>query len=177
MQYTRGVADTPEFAFNWEGQDQDPVNTLIPLEWDQRHTFNVATGYNTPKLGLTFLLFYDSGSPYSWVPITESPLARLNLLPNNQERPSQFRIDLNGFYNLFSFANVDVRLTLLAYNIFDTLNEITVNQTTGRAYTGIVRPVDRNSHRSNFSEYEDVVENPAMFGAPRSVRLGLEFQF
>ena len=177
LQYTRGVADTPEFAFNRAGQDQDPVNTLIPLNWDQRHTFNLTAGYNTPKFGATFLFFYDSGRPYSWQPITESPLARLNLFPNNEVRPTQFRVDLNGYYNLFKISNFDVRLTLLAYNIFDALNEVSVNNQTGRAYTGIIRPVDRNSHKSNFSEVEDVYQNPAMFSAPRSIRLGLGVLF
>jgi len=177
LQYTHGVADTPELAFNRAGQDQDPINKLVPLEWDQRHTFNITTGYNTQNFGLTFLFFYDSGRPYSWLPIEESPLRVINLLPNNQVRPTQFRVDLTAFYNLFSFSGVDVRLTLLAYNIFDARNEVTVNNTTGRAYTGIIRPIDRNSHKSNFSEYEDVLENPAMFSAPRSVRLGLGFLF
>ena len=177
LQYTRGVADTPEFAFNRAGQDQDPVNKLVPLEWDQRHTFNLTTAYNTRNFGLTFLFLYHSGRPYSWLPIEESPLRVINLLPNNQERPSQFRVDLNAFYNLFTFSNIDVRLTLLAYNIFDTLNENTVNETTGRAYTGIVRPIDEISHKSNFSEYTDVLQNPGMFDAPRSIRLGLGFQF
>jgi len=41
LQYTRGVADSPEFAFNRAGQDRDPVNKLIPLGWDQRHTLNL----------------------------------------------------------------------------------------------------------------------------------------
>ena len=153
------------------------MNKLIPLEWDQRHTFNLTTAYNTRDIGLTFLFLYHSGRPYSWVPITESLLALINLLHNNQDRPSQFRVDLTAFYNLFTISNVDVRLTLLAYNIFDTLNENSVNATTGRAYTGIIRPSDLATYRSDFSEYEDVLQNPGMFGAPRSIRLGLGFQF
>jgi outer membrane receptor protein involved in Fe transport len=177
LQYTRGVADTPDLAYNRAGQDQDPVNKLIPLEWDQRHTFNLTTAYNTRNFGLTFLFLYHSGRPYSWQPITESPLAFINLLPNNQERPSQFRVDLTAFYNLFTFSNIDVRLTLLAYNIFDNLNENSVNSTTGRAYTGIVRPVNLAIYKSDFSEYSEQFQNPGMYAAPRSIRLGLGFQF
>lgn len=177
LQYTRGVADTPELAFNRAGQDQDPVNKLIPLEWDQRHTLNIIAGYNTPEYGISLLAVYSSGKPYSWTPITESRLKVISLLPNNQVRPSQFKVDLNAFYNLFTFANIDVRLTLLAYNIFANLNENMVNTTTGRAYTGTVRPIDLSGHRSNFSDYYDVLQNPAMYAAPRSIRIGLEFQF
>ncbi len=177
LQYTRGVADTPELAFNRAGQDQDPVNKLIPLEWDQRHTLNIMAEYNTTKYGLSLLTVYSSGQPYSWTPITESRLKVISLLPNNQVRPSQFNVDLNAFYNLLTLRNIDVRLTLLAYNIFANLNEDKVNTTTGRAYTGIVRPADIITHRSNFSDYYDVLQNPDMYAAPRTVKLGLEFQF
>lgn len=177
LQYTRGVADSPEFAFNRAGQDQDPVNKLIPLEWDQRHTLNMLAAYNTRRFGASILGTYNSGRPYSWVPITESPLALINLLPNNQVRPSTFSVDLQAYYNLFTVNNVDVRLTLLAYNIFDRLNENWVNSTTGRAYTGIVRPIDEETYRSDFTEYNDINQNPAMFAAPRSIKLGLGFKF
>lgn len=177
LQYTRGVADSPDFAFNRAGQDKDPVNKLIPLEWDQRHTLNVMVGYNTERYGASLLGTYNSGMAYSWSPITESPLALINLLPNNQYRPSKFTVDLQAFYNLLTVGNVDVKLTLLAYNIFDRLNENWVNSTTGRAYTAIIRPVDLLTYRSDFSEYEDVVQNPAMFAAPRSIKIGLGFEF
>jgi outer membrane receptor protein involved in Fe transport len=177
LQYTRGVADTPEAAFNRAGQDQDPVNVLIPLEWDQRHTLNVLAGYTTPQFGFSLLAVYSSGRPYSWEPITESPLRLINLLPNNENRPSRFTVDLQGHYNLFSFSNVDVKLTILVYNLLDRLNENSVNSTTGRAYTGIIRPIDEQTYKSDFSEYSDTLENPAMYSAPRSIKLGLGFNF
>ena len=154
----------------------DPINKLIPLEWDQRHTLNFSVGYATKKWASTLLFFFNSGRPYTWSPISESPLALLNLLPNNQYRPAQFSVDLNAHYNLFKFNNVNVRLTLLAYNILDRLNEVWVNSTTGRAYTGIVRPVDLLTYRSNFSTYYDVLHNPSMFSMPRQIKVGLEFQ-
>lgn len=177
LQYSRGVADSPDFAFNRAGEDRDPVNKLIPLEWDQRHTLNIAVGYNSKDFGATSLLYFNSGMPYSWQPISESPLALINLLPNNQYRPSKFSVDLQAYYNLFEMGNVKVRLTLLAYNIFDRLNENAVNGTTGRAYTGIIRPVDILTYRSNFSQFSDVLQNPSMFAAPRSIKLGLGFNF
>ncbi|MBD3288884.1 TonB-dependent receptor [candidate division KSB1 bacterium] len=177
LQYTRGVADNPEFAFNRAGNDMDPVNKLIPLEWDQRHTLNITVGYNTNRYGGSLLCTFSSGMPYSWSPITESPLALINLLPNNERRPSKFNIDLRAHYNLMTIGGVRVKATLLTYNLLDRLNEEWVNQTTGRAYTAVIRPIDINTYRSNFSEYEDIVQNPAMFSSPRSVKVGLEFQF
>ncbi|MCD6441214.1 MAG: TonB-dependent receptor [Candidatus Marinimicrobia bacterium] len=177
LQYTRGIADSPDFAFNRAGEDKDPVNKLIPLGWDQRHTLNIMAGYNTKRFGASILCTFDSGMPYSWQPITESPLALINLLPNNQYRPAKFSVDLQANYNLLTIGGVDVKLTLLAYNILDHLNENSVNSTTGRAYTGIVRPIDITTYRSDFSEFEDLLQNPAMYGAPRSVKIGLGFNF
>ena len=86
-------------------------------------------------------------------------------------------MDLQAYYNLFKIGNVEARLTLLAYNILDRLNENSVNSTTGRAYTGIIRPIDILTYRSDFSEYVDVLQNPAMFSAPRSIKVGLGFKF
>ena len=177
LQYTRGVADNPEFAFNRAGSDMDPVNKLIPLAWDQRHTLNIMASYNTPKYGASLLFNYDSGSPYSWQPITESELAFVNLTPNNQYRPAKFNFDLQAHYNLITIADVDVKLTLLVYNLFDRLNENSVNSTTGRAYSGIVRPIDDTTYRSNFTEFKDLYQNPSMYAAPRSIKLGLGFNF
>jgi len=177
LQYTRGVADSPYLAFNRQGQDMDPIIKLIPMEWDQRHTLNFSINYSSKKFSSTLLFFYNSGRPYTWKPIGESPLALINLLPNNQYRPSQFRVDLSAYYNLLRVNNVNVRLTLLGYNILDRLNEVFVNSTTGRAYTGIVRPVDLLTYRSSFSTYYDVLQNPSMFDLPRSLKVGIEFQF
>ncbi|MCD6206281.1 MAG: TonB-dependent receptor [Candidatus Marinimicrobia bacterium] len=177
LQYTRGVADSPEYAFNRAGQDQDPVNKLIPLGWDQRHTFNLIAGYNTKKYGASLLCTYSSGMPYSWRPITESPLALINLLPNNERRPSKFNVDLQAHYNVMTVGKVKVKFTALVYNLLDRLNEQWVNSTTGRAYTAIIRPIDIETYRSNFSEYKDIIQNPSAYSAPRSVKLGLSFQF
>jgi len=177
LQYTRGVADNPEFAFSRAGSDMDPVNKLIPLGWDQRHTLNLIAGYNTENYGASVLCKFNSGMPYSWSPITESPLRLINLLPNNERRPSKFNIDLQAHYNLMTLGGAKVKFTMLIYNLFDRLNENWVNSTTGRAYTAIIRPIDEAAYRSNFSEYKDTVQNPAMYSSPRSVKIGLVFQF
>ena len=98
-------------------------------------------------------------------------------MPNNQYRPAKFSVDLRGHYNLMTVGGVDVKLTLLVYNLLDRLNEDWVNSTTGRAYTAIIRPVDINNYHSDFSELSDAVENPSMYATPRSIKLGLGFTF
>jgi outer membrane receptor protein involved in Fe transport len=177
LSYTKGVADNPNTTFDRAGNEQDPVNKLIPMSWDQRHTFNLSFGYNTRKYGVTALLYYNSGQPYTWSPIPQSPLRAINLFPNNQYRPTRTSVDLNAYYNFATFKGVQMKLTLLVYNLFDTLNENSVSGETGRAYTAIVQETDLSGYRSTFSTFEDTYQNPSMYAAPRQVKLGLGVAF
>ncbi len=177
LQYTRGNADNPTTSFTREGNQMDPINKLIPMNWDQRHTLNVTVGYNKARYGGTITGYYNSGAPYTWSPIAENRLADVNLYPNNAYRPSRFSADFNGYYNIPFVSRVHMRLTLSVYNIFDSLGEVSVNGQTGRAYTAIVRPEDIAGHRSDFNSYYDRVRNPSMYSAPRLVKVGLGVEF
>ncbi len=177
LQYTRGNADNPTQTFNRAGESRDPINRLIPLNWDQRHTLNVTVGYNTKDYGLTMTGYYNSGAPFTWSPIGESMLSRVNLYPNNSSRPSRYTVDLNGFYDFQVMKNIKVRISLNVYNLLDQLNEEWVNGQTGRAYTAIIRDTDLRNHRSDFNEYEDRIQNPSMYATPRLVKLGLGVVF
>jgi outer membrane receptor protein involved in Fe transport len=177
LQYTRGNADDPTFTFSRAGDSKDPVNLLIPMSWDQRHTLNLSAGYNTEKYGATLTAYYNSGTPYTYEPMSESTLSRINLSPNNSSVPGQFTVDLSAFYTIWSAQNYKLKLNLLAYNILDALNAASVYSRTGQPYTDIVREADINGHRSNFNDYYDIIKNPSMYSAPRSVKLGLTFSF
>ena len=177
LQYTRGNADNPTQTFTRAGDSMDPINRLIPMSWDQRHTLNLTAGYNTIKYGCTLTGYYNSGTPYTWNPVSESILARINLYPNNASKPSGYSFDLNVYYNIYLLRNVKMRMSLTVYNLFDKLNEVLVNAQTGRAYTAIIKPTDIAGHRSNFNEYEDRVKNPSMYSAPRLVKVGLGIVF
>jgi outer membrane receptor protein involved in Fe transport len=177
LQYTRGNADNPRFTFDRAGNNQDPIPVLIPMSWDQRHTLNATAGYNTRKLGATMIGYYNSGRPYTWTPLLENRLSDVNLYTNNSRQPGGFNVDMTGYYNLRMIGGVDLRLTLSIYNLIDRLNEAFVNAETGRAYTEIITASDLASHRSDFNEYIDRVHNPAMYSAPRYVKLGMGISF
>ena len=177
LQYTRGNADNPTQTFDRAGNSRDPINRLIPMSWDQRHTLNVTMGYNTPQYGVTLTGYYNSGTPFTWSPIAESMLSRVNLYPNNNWMPAQYWADLNSYLNLRLTNRLKLQLRLSIYNLFDRLNEVAVNPQTGRAYTAIIREVDLLGHRSDFNEYIDRVHNPSMFSAPRMVKFGLGIVF
>lgn len=177
LQYTRGNADNPVFTFTRAGSSQDPIPTLIPMSWDQRHTLNVTVGYNKEKYGVTATGYMGSGTAYTWAPIDQNPLHRVNLYPNNSYKPLHYRVDLRTFYDLPATMGVNIRLSLYVYNLLDRLNEYGVNGNTGRANQAIIRDSDRLQHWSDFSTYEERIYSPANWSAPRSVKFGLGINF
>jgi hypothetical protein len=147
------------------------------MEWDQWHVFNAYLGYNTRNYGVTAMLYYFSGTTYTWSPIAQSPLARINLFPNNQHKPSRYSVDMTAFYNVASLGKMKIRLNLIVYNLFDRLNEVGVDGNTGRAYQAIITESQRASFRSVYHKIEDQIHNPAMFATPRVVKIGVGLTF
>lgn len=177
LQYTRGNADNPRFTFNRAGNSQDPIPTLIPMSWDQRHTVNLSIGYNQNNWGATLLGWLGSGSAYTWSPIDQNPLNRVYLLPNNSSKPFTQSFDFKMYYDMSVLGGRKVRATLYVYNLIDHLNENGVNSNTGRTNQAIIRPQDRLGHWSDFSTYEERIYSPSNWSSPRLVKLGLGFFF
>jgi outer membrane receptor protein involved in Fe transport len=177
LQYTRGSANDPDFAFNRAGGKIDPTDVLIPMPWDQRHTLNANISYTTEKFGASITGYYDSGEPYTWAPLSESPLSLVKLYPNNSERPASISVDLSAFINLWSIKGVNCKLTMLVKNLLDRLNETNVDGTTGRANQVILQTGDLAQQHSDFNTYADRINNPWNFSDPRSIKLGLEVDF
>jgi len=177
LQYTRGNADNPTFTFNRAGSSQDPIPTLIPMSWDQRHTLNLTVGYNAENWGATITGWMGSGSAYTWSPIDQNPLNRVNLYPNNSSKPFHNSFDLKANYDIATIHGAKLRLTARVYNLFDHLNENHVNSNTGRTNQAIIRPQDRLGYWSDFSTYEESIYSPSNWSAPRLVKLGLGIFF
>ncbi len=121
LQYTRGNADYPTQTFDRAGNSMDPVNRMIPMTWDQRHTLNITVGYNTRNYGVTLTGYYNSGSPFTWSPIPENTLSRINLYPNNSWRPSRYNVDLNSHYDWNLYKGLKLRFSLKVYNLFESI--------------------------------------------------------
>ncbi len=177
LQYTRGNADNPRSTYNRLAQNQDPVPKLIALSWDQRHTMNLSIGYSKGLYAFTATGYYNSGFPYTLEPILESRLAKQSLLPNNVTKPSNYRVDLQGHYDIPLAGNTKLRLYAYVKNLFDRLNEDQVYGSTGRAYTSILGNVAEEAFRSNYNTVLDQFRNPGMYSPPREVRFGVGFLF
>ena len=177
LQYTLGNADNPTQTFNRAGDSMDPVNRLIPMSWDQRHTLNGTVMFSMKNYGGTVTAYYNSGTPYTFSPQSESILSRINLYPNNAYKPATATVDATLYYNFKLMGRLHCKIDLTIYNLLDRLNENWVDSETGRAYTAVIRETDRTGHRSDFNEYEDRIHNPSMYSAPRAVKLALGINF
>ena len=177
LQYTRGNADSPTQTFSRAGDSMDPVNRFIPMSWDQRHTLNGTVMFSAENFGGTVTAYYNSGSPYTFMPQSESVLSRINLYPNNDYKPASSTVDVTLYYNFKLAGRYQGKIDLTIYNLLDRLNENWVNEQTGRAYTAVIKETDLASHRSDFNDYEDRIHNPAMYSAPRMVKLAIGINY
>lgn len=177
LQYTRGNADSPTQTFSRAGDSMDPVSRFIPMSWDQRHTLNGTVMFSSKNYGGSVTAYYNSGSPYTFTPQSESVLSRINLYPNNDYKPATYTVDLTLYYNFNLYGRYKGKIDLTVYNLLDRLNENWVNDQTGRAYTAVIQDTDYAGHRSDFNDYEDRIENPSMFSQPRMVKMAIGLEF
>jgi len=102
-----------------------------------------------------------------------SPLADINLPPNNDYRPTRFSVDLNSYYKWQLDDDITLQLNVSVFNLLDKLNESGVHSSTGRANTIIPIDIERESHPNDFNDYFDQFRDPGQYEAPRYVKVGL----
>ena len=172
-QVAAGNASDPMVQY-YNNQADPPIEEnkkVVPLDWDQTHTFNASVTIGNPMDWTVGLIFnYGSGSPY-----TEDPRYSQGLRFENQGRkPTTLNVDLraNKQFNIFGF---DANVYLLVYNLFDIKNEYGVNSTTGRA------GIDLNSKLAapivGKNTLEQYLLNPADYSAPRRINIGVNVNF
>jgi hypothetical protein len=172
-QVAEGNASDPQAVYN-NNQTSPPIEenkTVVPLDWDQRHTFNVQLNVGNPGDWLVGLIYrYGSGWPYT----EDIKISRGVRFENGGIKPSWHSVDLK-LEKIFRVGNVNVSAFLWIYNMLDILNEEDVYSTTGRAN------VDLNTQIAGdiigLNSIDQYVNNPDFYSTPREIRLGLIFGF
>jgi outer membrane receptor protein involved in Fe transport len=171
-QIAKGNASDPQDALNRERNNEEPEKTLIPLDWDQRHTLNLSV--NTGKPGnwnLGLIGRYGSGTPYTadrfFNPVDIT-------FRNDRRKPPYLSFDLR-FEKFFNMGKVKLSTFFFIYNIFDRLNEVNVYGSSGRA------AVDYNTKFAGdvigLHTIDAYVNNPTFYSEPRQIRLGLRITY
>jgi outer membrane receptor protein involved in Fe transport len=181
LQYAEGNASTPNSNFVKAAQDIDPIKKLVPLDWDQRHTFNFAAGYNAPLYGLSVIGSIGSGTRYTFSPPDKSRLAIANIPENDMTKPPTFSFDFKGYYDLdfMKFKDIIPRLGIYIYNLFDIRNELSVYNDSGRAGSTISLKEKevREAYVSTFTTIEDQYARPNYYSSPRMWKIELSLKY
>jgi hypothetical protein len=211
LQFADGTGSGPNTGLNLVNTGQPNLRNIAPLDFDQRHRFQVnvdyrygsGKDYNGPMIagkpflqgmGLNIVSILGSGTPYSRSLAVVNEGAgqtnyRLDGSLNGARLPWQFTTDIQldrdialkfgGEEDKAKTANLN--LYLLVTNIFNTENIIGVYRYTGAPTNdGYIAQltdrtqVDPDAYRDLYTER---VNNPFNFGAPRTIRLGVRFDF
>jgi outer membrane receptor protein involved in Fe transport len=164
MDYTLSIAqgnssDPRETAIR-AAAGQDPRPRQVPLNWDQRHTFNLTVQLSEQgDYALSAVMKVASGQPYT---PTIRPGFGGSVEPNSGRKPSSMILDVRA-EKFFQLGGLNLSLFARVFNALDTkfFNGFVFSDTGSPEYSatpGIVRAQ---------------LENPTRFYPPRRVEIGL----
>ncbi|HIG75636.1 MAG TPA: TonB-dependent receptor [Bacteroidetes bacterium] len=159
-----------QFADPDDPENQGPPLRIIPLGWDQRHTFNASVYVGGDGWGTSLLGRFGSGYPYTPTRPDPDPIGVLPAVATNaSRRSSTAALDLYAFKQ-FDFGGVKPRLFLQVYNLLDSRIENGVYGDTGVADITFDGPnLDVND--------PGYYVRPDFYAEPRRVQLGLSASF
>ena len=179
-QVAEGTYSNPTDAFNAMLNNREPRLSLIPLNWDQRHTLNaqLLTRYN--NWTATFIAKYNTGTPYSpSFAISEAvgSTTYSGLTENSARKPQIHSYDLY-LTKLFHLKNFRLTYFMYIYNIFDQRGQTGVYSDTGTAsYTTNPRLENVAPVPERVGTVEDLYTRPDFYIAPRQIQMGLSIGF
>ncbi len=173
LQIAEGNSSDPMAVFN-DNQTNPPVEsekTVVPLDWDQRHTVNITANVGEPGDWMIGMIArYGSGTPFT----EDIKLSNSVRFENGGRKPSTVYFDIKADKN-FTLFGIDWHAILLVYNLFDIQNEVGVYSTTGRATTDL--NTKYAGEINGLNTIEEYINNPGMYSAPRQIKLGLSLVF
>jgi len=180
FQIAEGTYSNPEDAFNQLLAQEEPRKAIIPLNWDQNHTFNASLGYRLHDWVISFIGRFWTGQPYTpSFPRGASvgSTTYSGLRENSARLPNVRGLDIY-INRSFKLGNVQLNLFANLNNILDIRDETSVYSDTGTAqYTTLINTsiVDYDARR--IGTVEDYVNQPGWYTAPRQIQLGASLEF
>jgi outer membrane receptor protein involved in Fe transport len=173
FQIARGSASDPNDAMNARSGGAQPEIQLNPLQWDQHHTLNVTLAYAASSWGVSTIVQYGSGLPYTPRRTTDVTA----LLTYSQTKPSYFNADVRAYYE-FTVAPLRFVAFARVFNIFDIRNETNVYDDTGRAGITIDETAARGVHPSELvNTLSQWFHTPTQYSEPRRIEFGMNVEF
>ena len=176
-QVAMGNASDPSAVFvNFQSSPPaEGEKQVLPLDWDQRHTFNTSLIYGDPS-NWSFAVIgrFATGQPYT----PSNPGSELTTqFENSARKPVTYNIDLN-IYKMVKMNNYKIKLFCMIFNLTDRLNELRVYSSTGDA-NHPYRTIPNTEvllNNPNFS-LDEVDLRPDFYSSPRRIIFGLNIDF
>ncbi len=172
---------------------------LSPLEWHVPHHFKGYAVYQTSSKRPFVFSNWSIGVFYQYRTGTQQPKHDANAFPaaqfgirirstadsnDNWKLPSTHNLDLK-IEKLFPLGKVNLAAYLWANNLLNTQNVLRVYSHTGKAdEDGFVQSPEGLQLLSNvystqafLNQYKFKLQNPAFYGAPRIIRIGLRLEY
>lgn len=184
VDYTFQVAEGNDVSadafFIDQSSGRESEKMVVFLGWDQPHTLNGTLSIGKyQSWNVSLIGRVGSGLPYTSTVTNSQIIPR----PNSSRKPTQSTVDMLAEKD-FSVGDLTFSLFLKIFNLFDTLNEVSVFTDTGRAtYTlqskyGDGPGIDaRLATTPGLHGTSDYYNNPLNYSAPREVRVGVTVGF
>ena len=175
LQFASGSASDPSERFNRFVNNADDIIQINRLNWDKRNVLNNSITW-TSKFGLTLSAIntLQSGSPYTTIRDNI-----FSLTPNNEDTPTWFNSDLRAYFKPPSLKH-NAELFIQIDNVFDSAPHYGVYTDTGRAdeATELFRLSNSEGSRpGGLNSYQEWFYDQQRRGAPRSIKIGLSYNF
>ncbi len=168
-----GTASNPQQARTTREAGALPDVEMVPLDWDQRNTLNVSINYSRTSWGMSTILQYGSGAPYT--PLTSQNTGTA-MLTNSLTKPSTFKCDFRAFYEL-NLHPVNLMFFVRVFNLFDTRNQTSVYASTGNADYDYLNEKTARSTQLYVNTVDQWFTNATMYSEPRRVEFGMNLEF
>ncbi|MBO6794688.1 MAG: TonB-dependent receptor [Balneolaceae bacterium] len=174
LQFANGSSSDAYQNFNRFISGQEEIVNLNRLAWDKRNVLNNTITW-VSKVGLTLSAIntFQSGNPYT----TERDNIT-SLSPNNEDAPAWFNSDIRAYYKPPSLSH-NIEFFFQVDNVFDNAPHYGIYNDTGRAdeSTDLWRLENSAGQPGGLNTYREIFLDPSRRGAPRSVKIGLSYNF
>lgn len=173
FQIAKGTASDPSAYMNAVAGGSQPEIFLNPLDWDQRHTVNLITGFNSNNYGFNLISRFGSGLPYT--PRRSIDITSLSV--NSEFKPTTFNVDVRTYYKM-KLMGLGTELFLRINNLLDNKNETSVYDDTGRAgFTTDEERVEALNVPTPVNTISEYYTNATHYSEPRRIEMGIRIKF
>lgn len=181
FQVAEGLNSNPDDEQAALSQNNEPIRTLTPLDWDQTHSANLSVGLSKNDWGIFAIGRYGSGMPYT--PVINQAEARGQdaarvVTKNSRRKSGQLTVDFRAFKD-FNVGSLNISVFLKVFNLLDARNASDVYGQTGQpTATPVQLGVGGLSGAINrVNTVEDFLVRPDFYTEPRQIQFGIALNY